>query len=250
MLGSFSYLFHVKPGKKNSASGKSQKQLDVITEYLRKTAEEEGIKIRPLWLEPIPAIIMIEELKKKYAVVSEKCRLNPVIGEYDDPARQRQCILRLPISDEGNVVVYGVAGSGKTTFLNAMIYSLIHEHTPDEVNLYILDFASETLRAFAKAPHVGDVILAYEAEKIGNLFKIRIDGKSSVVFYFSKNIKFERLYNNKVIGTSFRVGKDSDIIITGLGFIKTTEDITITVPSDIVKYINVRPSITGGKNLK
>lgn len=165
----------VKPGKKNSASGKSQKQLDVITEYLRKTAEEEGIKIRPLWLEPIPAIIMIDELKKKYAVASEKCRLNPVIGEYDDPARQRQCILRLPISDEGNVVVYGVAGSGKTTFLNAMIYSLIHEHTPDEVSLYILDFASETLRAFAKAPHVGDVILAYEAEKIGNLFKMILE---------------------------------------------------------------------------
>ena len=53
-----------------------------------------------------------------------------------------------------------------------MIYSLITEHTPDEVNLYILDFASETLRAFAKAPHVGDVILSYEAEKVSNLFKM------------------------------------------------------------------------------
>ena len=53
-----------------------------------------------------------------------------------------------------------------------MIYSLIHEHTPNEVNLYILDFASETLRAFAKAPHVGDVMLSYEAEKISNLFKM------------------------------------------------------------------------------
>lgn len=53
-----------------------------------------------------------------------------------------------------------------------MIYSLIKEHTPDEVNLYILDFASETLRAFAKASHVGDVFLSYEAEKVSNLFKM------------------------------------------------------------------------------
>ena len=99
-------------------------------------------------------------------------KLNPVIGEYDDPARQQQCLLRLPLSDEGNTVVYGVAGSGKTTFLNTMVYSLIHEHTPDEVNIYLLDFASETLRAFAKAPHVGDVILSYESEKVSNLFKM------------------------------------------------------------------------------
>lgn len=164
----------VKPIKKN-IGGKAKKQLDVITGYLCKIAEEEGIKVRPLWLEPIPAVILMEELKGKYATASEKFILNPVIGEFDDPAHQRQGVLRLPISQEGNVVIYGVAGSGKTTFLNAMLYSLIHEHTPDEVNLYVLDFASETLRAFAKAPHVGDVILAYEAEKIGNLFKMLLE---------------------------------------------------------------------------
>ena len=162
----------VKIDKKRSLAGKAKKQLDVITEYLRATAEEEGIKIKPLWLEPIPAVILLDELKEKYSVETEKFNLNPVIGEYDDPAHQRQCILRLPISQEGNAVIYGVAGSGKTTFLNAMITSLIKDHTPEEVNLYILDFASETLRAFSKAPHVGDVILSYETEKVSNLFKM------------------------------------------------------------------------------
>lgn len=162
----------VKIDKKRSLIGKPQKQLDVITEYLRGIAEDEGIKIRPLWLDPIPPVIYLDKLKEKYAVTFEKFVLDPIIGEYDDPAHQRQCVLRLPISKEGNVVMYGVAGSGKTTFLNAMIYSLIKEHTPDEVNLYILDFASETLRAFAKAPHVGEVILSYEAEKVSNLFKM------------------------------------------------------------------------------
>lgn len=150
----------------------AKKQLDVITEYLRNIADGDGIKIRPLWLEPILALILLDEIKEKYHTTTEKFKLNPVIGEYDDPVHQRQCVLRLPISEEGNVVVYGVAGSGKTSFVNAMLYSLLHEHTPEELNVYILDFASETLRAFSKAPHVGDVILSYEAEKVGNLFKM------------------------------------------------------------------------------
>lgn len=162
----------VKINTKRSITKNIKKQLDVITEYLRSVADDEGIKIKPLWLDPIPAFILLDNIKQKYGTTAERFVLNPVIGEYDDPAHQRQCVLRLPISKDGNTVIYGVAGSGKTTFLNAMIYSLINEHTPDEVNIYILDFASETLRAFAKAPHVGDVILSYEAEKVSNLFKM------------------------------------------------------------------------------
>lgn len=150
-----------------------KKQMDVITDYLRNIAAEEHIKIRPLWLEPIPAMILLDDVKKKYKAGNENSLvLNPVIGEYDDPVRQQQCILRLPLTEEGNTIVYGVAGSGKTTFLNTMVYSLMQEHTPDEINIYLLDFASETLKAFAKAPHVGDVILSYEGEKISNLFKM------------------------------------------------------------------------------
>ncbi|OCA87678.1 type VII secretion protein EssC [Bacillus sp. FJAT-27225] len=260
-------LKQAKIDKRKNTIANPKKQMDVITDYLSAIAEEEQIKVRPLWLEPIPAVILLDDIRKKYGVRTKRLAgtnrvksalsaakqeiaaaveaggaeikaaeavadveaiakvkdslmaqamigdssiiessfetgssagtalpiksaipiktggqtetaaranivLNPVIGEYDDPARQRQCLLRLPLTEEGNVIVYGVAGSGKTTFLNTMVYSLLHEHTPEEVNIYLLDFASETLRAFAKAPHVGDVILSYEAEKVSNLFKM------------------------------------------------------------------------------
>lgn len=152
---------------------KAQKQLDVITAYLSQTAREEHIAIRKLWLDPIPAKIYLDQIREKYGCVpKDRFVLDPLIGEYDDPWNQRQCAMTLPISEEGNAIIYGSAGSGKTTFLNAMLYSLITQHTPDEVNIYILDFAAETLRAFEKAPHVGDVVLAHEAEKISNLFKL------------------------------------------------------------------------------
>lgn len=159
--------------KKKAFSRDAKKQVDAITDYLSKIAKEEKIEIRPLWLDPIPAKIYLKELKEKYKYTpSESFYLNPVIGEYDDPARQRQCLLQIPISQEGNVVVYGAAGSGKTTFINALIYSIMEDHTPEEVNFYIFDFASETLRAFAKAPHVGDVVLSYEGEKVTNSLKM------------------------------------------------------------------------------
>ena len=82
--------------------------------------------------------------------------------------------------------------------------------------------------------------------KLGNLFSTVIEGNSNVVFYFSKGIEITRLYNKKTIGTTFKVKGNSDIVICGLGFIKVTDDISITMPSDMMKYINIRPSIVGG----
>lgn len=101
-----------KIDRRKMQNKKPPKQLDVITNYLRKIAQEENIKVRPLWLVPIKPMILIDELITKYNVSYEdSMELNPVIGEYDDPENQRQDILRLPLTKDGNVVVYGVAGS-------------------------------------------------------------------------------------------------------------------------------------------
>ncbi|WP_234121607.1 type VII secretion protein EssC [Clostridium hydrogenum] len=149
------------------------KQIDEVVNYLDDLAKEENIKVRPLWLEPIPSVVYIESLVKKYGIPkNEKYIFNPIIGEIDDPSNQRQLPMILPITEEGNIVIYGAAGNGKTTFLTTMMYSLMKDHSPSELNIYILDFASETLNAFSKAPHVGDVILSHESEKVNNLFKM------------------------------------------------------------------------------
>jgi S-DNA-T family DNA segregation ATPase FtsK/SpoIIIE len=151
------------------------KQLDVITDYINKICKDEQIEHWKMWLDPIPERIYIDGLTDKYADSRSKpFVLNPIVGEYDDPAHQSQGILRVPITSDGNVIVYGSAGNGKAMFVEAMCYSLLREHTPQEVNIYILDFGAETLTAFAEAPHFGDVILSYETEKVNNLFKLML----------------------------------------------------------------------------
>lgn len=151
------------------------KQLDVITDYISKVCEDEEIKRWRMWLDPIPDLVFIDELVEKYKDSKNTAFvLNPIVGEYDDPAHQSQGILRVPITDDGNVIVYGSAGNGKAMFIESMCYSLISGHTPQEVNIYLLDFGAETLTAFSDVPHIGDVILSYETEKVNNLFKLML----------------------------------------------------------------------------
>ena len=143
-----------------------------IVNYIVQTAKEENVSIPQLWLPRIPNMIYTEELKAKYNYQAVTNNINPIIGEYDDPDNQRQMLLTLPISKEGNTIVYGSAGSGKELMLSSIIYSTITSHDSKEVNFYILDFGAETLTMFRNAPHVGDVILSTEKEKIDNLFKM------------------------------------------------------------------------------
>src|SRR5690606_33248718 len=114
-----------------------------------------------------------DQLAEKYpGETTTRFELNPIIGEFDDPANQRQHVMRLPITQDGNTIIYGVAGSGKTTFIASLMYSLMESHTPDELHAYLLDFSSETLSWFREAPHIGDVLLSHDSEKMDNLFKM------------------------------------------------------------------------------
>lgn len=161
----------VKTDKRKAIVANPPKQIDEINKYLAALAAEEHIQVKPLWLDPIPEVIYADQLRRKYNTVCGK-KLNPLVGEIDDPANQRQLAMTVPFSEEGHAVIYGAAGAGKDLFLSTMIYSLMEEHTPEELNFYILDFSSETLRMFSRAPYVGDVLLSDDAEKINNLLKM------------------------------------------------------------------------------
>ena len=159
--------------KKQIDTGPSQgEELINIVKYLSNIAKEENIKTRPLWLEKIPECIYVNNLIRKYNYGKQNFNINPVIGEFDVPSMQQQFLLTLPITSEGNALVFGTAGSGKENFITTMLYSSMIAYSPEEVNYYIIDFGSESLNAFNKAPIVGDILHIDDEEKIANLYKM------------------------------------------------------------------------------
>ena len=146
-------------------------ELPNIVRELNTIRESENIKIKKLWLDKISPLIYVDELSKKYNYSTKEFFINPIIGEYDDPSTQSQGLLTLNLSDNGNTLICGMSGSGKELLLSSIIYSIISNHSPEEANFYIMDFGAEILNKFALSPHVGNVILSTEEEKIGNLLK-------------------------------------------------------------------------------
>ena len=161
--------------QKEETTVKYGEELINLVQYMQKCADAEKIKTRPLWLEKIPAFITVNDLINKYSYTKENFMLNPVIGEYDVPNMQEQRLLTMPFYDEGNAIIYGMAGSGKENFITTMIYSSMITYTPDEVNYYIIDFGAEILRYFKNCPIVGDITFVDGAEKIKNLYKMISD---------------------------------------------------------------------------
>mgnify|MGYP005762473009 CR=1 FL=1 len=147
-------------------------QVVSIVRYLSDLAREEHISTRQLWLPQIPAVIYLEDLKNKYGWKADALEIAPIIGEYDDPARQSQGILSIPLTKEGNALIYGIAGSGKTTLLNTLMVGLLSEYSARKLHIYVVDMGEENLQVFAGAPQVGDVLLSSDVEKIQTLFKM------------------------------------------------------------------------------
>lgn len=179
---SLSFVNHVGYIEKNMNTTKVEvkkdqgEQLPNIVNALVDLAKRENVQVKQLWLNRIPEFIYLGQLKEKYNYQPEALMINPIIGEFDDPNNQRQGLLTLDITNQGNALIYGMSGSGKENLLETILYGTSIYHSPEEVNFYIIDFGTEVLKSFSKYPQVGDVITIEETEKLTNLFRM-IDGE-------------------------------------------------------------------------
>jgi S-DNA-T family DNA segregation ATPase FtsK/SpoIIIE len=115
---------------------------------------------RSPWLPPLAPVVSLETLPAS------------ALGLLDDPARQLQQPYALDLEAEGSVLVYGTSGSGKTTFLRTLALSLTQDSSPDELQLYGLDFATRGLKMLEALPHCGSVITDDDEERTARLFAV------------------------------------------------------------------------------
>ena len=158
--------------KKNELKNDLGDQLTNIVKYLHNLAIKENIPVRKLWLPSLNDFIKVDNLDIKYNKVYKPYLIIPTIGEYDAPSEQKQGIVNLNLTENGNTLIYGIPGSGKENLLSTIIYSIVMHHSPEEVNIYIGDFGSETLKSMQKIPHVADVFTTNQSDKLNNFIKL------------------------------------------------------------------------------
>lgn len=142
------------------ASSQRREAIRYVAEYCRSNHVE---KLPDIFLPPLKQVI-------EYST-DEKETDRTVIGVYDDPENQFQGTFSIdPFSK--NTVVIGSAQTGKTNLLQTIIRGITERYSPEEVNLYILDFASGMLKSFEPLNHVGGVVTPDEDEKFKNLIRL------------------------------------------------------------------------------
>ncbi len=70
-----------------------------------------------------------------------------------------------------NVVIFGASGWGKTVFLRTLIVSMAAAYAPVELHFYLLEFGGRDLEVFRALPHVGDIILPAQGERVRRLLR-------------------------------------------------------------------------------
>lgn len=156
--------------QKKSKSGEgNQTQLDAIVNYVHSYCENNSIaKLPDICLPSLATVIDFPEEEK---LVKSENSIVAEIGVYDDPDNQYQGTYSVDLTNQ-NVMIIGSAQSGKTNVLQTMIRTLATKYTPEEVNIYIIDFASMVLKNFESLNHVGGVVTPSEDEKLKNLLKL------------------------------------------------------------------------------
>ena len=155
------------------------KEINSIIRYIAEFVNENNFAhARPIWMPRLKDVLPIEEALKQSIVFNGESWLHtsdhfaPTIGMIDDPYSQSQYPFALNIEEDGHIIVYGAPGTGKTTFLQTLAISLAMLYSPDVVNIYAMDFGSWGLKPLLALPHVGDVALDNEEEKIINLSRM------------------------------------------------------------------------------
>jgi len=84
--------------------------------------------------------------------------LSVPIGWVDLPFEQRRGVVTLDLSGSGgHVAIVGAPQTGKSTAVRSLICALALTQSPDQVQVYCLDFGGGSLTALSGLPHVGVV---------------------------------------------------------------------------------------------
>lgn len=221
---------------------KEKTQLEALVEYIGKVAvKEKYVRRSQLWMPLLKKEITLDEIQcddnrhfEEY-YKAEKWSLDCIVGLYDDPQNQAQLPFSVDFANGGHLAVCGSVVSGKSTFVQTLVFSLAKKYSPDHVSFYLLDFSSGMLSVFEKLPHVGGIIRESEIDRVGKLFNMimGIIEERKKLFKGGNYSQFVKAYGTKVPAIVLAIDNYA-------GFKEKTEnrfdDIMIHIARDGVGY--------------
>lgn len=149
-------------------SKNAQSQLQAIVAHLQQLGQAARIAPYRLWLPPLGERLPLRALPDYQRAVSfdgaqwRPCSENQwmriPVGLSDDPSVQQQRTLCLDFAHDGHALLYGAPTTGKTTFVQTLVYSLAMTHSPDDCLIDVFDFGGRSLRYCRRLPHCRDSV--------------------------------------------------------------------------------------------
>lgn len=168
----------INPVLKQKASDHSGiDQLTAVISHINDICRAENIVRLPgPWLPELPSNLYFEDIGVKVESFEEHWdrKYNGIsipVGRYDIPQIQKQGSLNIDLSKAGSYAVFGMPGTGKTTFLKSFILSLCTHYSPKDVQITVLDAGSWTLSELSGFPHMSAVILNQDTPRVNSFMR-------------------------------------------------------------------------------
>jgi DNA segregation ATPase FtsK/SpoIIIE, S-DNA-T family len=162
---------HAGPGGALDADGEPETDLSVLVGTIREAFARTGRPApRRPWPDPLPGDIDLDAVVDAGPARQPAGAPTVFVAMADDPEAQTQYPVGW-VPGDGNLIVYGLGGSGTTTALTSVVLSMAQQRPPDDLHVYALDFGAGELEALAPLPHVGGVVLAGERERQTRLLR-------------------------------------------------------------------------------
>ena len=167
-------LKNIQSGSKNNnQSGEAEgEQLAAIMNEIINVSKQSNKFAKRLWLENIPGDITIDSVESKYNFEYKDGAFDIVIGEYDAPEKQEQFPLIYNFLQSGNTNIISTDSSESEELLNTLLYNVMKHFLPNQVSFYAIDYGSQNLMKYRRAPHCGGVVSPSDGEEFNNLLKL------------------------------------------------------------------------------